>query len=72
MPFAVGFFNILGISIFIGLVLLILAAWRKDRRGRSQRAPDILSLKLDIGPDEEILSSISERCRYGRFPFLFG
>jgi hypothetical protein len=70
MTFAAGFFEIFGISIFIGLILLIIAAWRKDSRGRSQRAPEILSLKLDI--EEDILSSIRERCRYGRFPFLLG
>jgi len=70
MTFAAGFFGIFGVSIFIGLIFLIIAAWRKDRGGRSQRAPEILSLKLDI--EEDILSSIRERCRYGRFPFLLG
>jgi hypothetical protein len=72
MTFAAGFFGVFAISMFIGLVFLIVAAWCKDRTGRSQRGPEILSLRVDILADEDILSSIRERCRYGRFPFLFG
>jgi hypothetical protein len=67
-----GIFGIFGISIFSGLIFLIVAAWRKDRTGRSQRVPEILSLSLGSTADEDISSSIRERCRYGRFPFLFG
>jgi len=55
-----------------GLIFLIVAAWRKDRTGRSQRAPEILSLSLGSTADEDISFSIRELCRYGRFPFLFG
>lgn len=68
-----GFFGLFGISIFIGLIFLIIAAWRNDRRGRSLRAPEILSLRLDMAAaEEDILSSIKERCRNGKFPFLLG
>jgi uncharacterized membrane protein len=69
MTFAAGIF---GISVFGGLIFLIVAAWRKDRSGRPQRAREILSLSPESTVDEEILTSIRERCRYGRFPFLLG
>jgi hypothetical protein len=61
MTFAAGIF---GISVFSGLIFLIVAAWREDRRGRSQRAREILSLSLGSTVDEDISSSIRERCRY--------
>ena len=69
MTVAAGIF---GISVFGGLIFLIVAAWRNDRTGRSQRAREILSVNLDNTVEEDILSSIRERCRYGKFPFLFG
>ena len=72
MTFAAGFFGIVSISVFGGLIFLIVAAWREDRGGRSQRGPEILSLSLDSTADEDIASSIRERSRYGRFPFLLG
>jgi hypothetical protein len=72
MTFAAGIFGIVGMSVFSGLIFLIVAAWRKDRGGRSKRGPEILSLSLDSTADEDISSSIRERCRYGRFPFLLG
>jgi hypothetical protein len=73
MTFAAGIFGIVSISVFGGLIFLIVAAWREDRGGRSQRAPEILSLGLDsTADDEDIASSIKERLRHGRFPFLLG
>jgi uncharacterized membrane protein len=68
MTFAAGFFGIVGICVFGSLILLIVAAWREDRAGRSQRALE----QAAVPPVETSLASIRLRCRYGRFPFLLG